>query len=90
MSEQPLHEFIDLEAYDVVPASQYRELKEQFERLEREYGIETTRLLRERTSVEERYRTLEFAAMRLCNVHKWSYGGPETLEALAERIAGES
>lgn len=34
-----------------------------------------------------RYEELESAAMRLCNVLSWSYGGPETLRALADKIA---
>lgn len=45
-------------------------------------------------SLEEQLETLQAdhmrlvsAAARLCNVHRWSYGGPETLEALAARIA---
>ena len=35
----------------------------------------------------EEGREIMFAAIRLCNVHGWSYGGPETLRALADRIA---
>lgn len=31
MTDQPLNEYIDLEAYDVVPGPQYRKLKEQLE-----------------------------------------------------------
>jgi len=37
--------------------------------------------------LEEQFETLQSAAIRLCNVHRWSYGGPETLIALADRIA---
>lgn len=40
-------------------------------------------------ALREEFETLQAAAMRLCNVHRWSYGGPETLEALAKRIADE-
>ena len=29
---------------------------------------------------------LTFAAAELCNAHKWSYGGPETLRALSARL----
>ena len=36
--------------------------------------------------LEERYKILQSAAMFLCNAHRWSYGGPETLIALAEQI----
>lgn len=33
MSDKPLNEYIDLEAYDVVPGQQYRDLREQLETL---------------------------------------------------------
>jgi len=36
---------------------------------------------------EEALSTLTFAAISLCNAHRWSYGGPDTLRALAEAVA---
>lgn len=39
MSDPPLHEFIDMEAYDVVPGSKYRELREQLARVQEERDL---------------------------------------------------
>lgn len=36
----------------------------------------------------EQFESLQWAAIRLCNAHRWSYGGPETLIALANQVAG--
>jgi hypothetical protein len=40
--------------------------------------------------VEAEKNDLMMAAIRLCNVHRWSYGGPDTLRALADRIVSGS
>lgn len=48
------------------------------------------RLVREEIErLVKEHEELMFAAARLCNVHKWSYGGPETLEALADHIVSK-
>jgi hypothetical protein len=33
-------------------------------------------------------RDVQMAAIVLCNAHRWSYGGAETLRALAQRVRG--
>jgi len=39
MTDQPLHDFIDMEAYDVVPGEQYRSLAAELEMLREEKGL---------------------------------------------------
>ena len=66
-------------------SEQYPSMTAQLQRQHGEINA-LRRGLREAVEEIEESRAVLFAAITLCNAHRWSYGGPETLLALAERV----